>query len=106
MRLSKRRYFAFAIFSTITREAVRNPSLEIKGGNQPGVELAIGAQRLFNRNRREVLLLRSAAETASVRRLWLRLGLANLRRGRLFFATGEESLDHVKRHWNQEDGDP
>jgi hypothetical protein len=43
----RRRYFAFARFSTITGEAFLNPSFEIEGRNQHPVAFASAPGRLF-----------------------------------------------------------
>ena len=50
----KRRYFAFARFCTTTREAVLDPSFEVKVEVSLASRLVTGAKRLFERNRREV----------------------------------------------------
>jgi hypothetical protein len=67
-RQRKRCYFAFARFCTTTREAVPNPSFEIKVEVSLASRLVTGAKRLFERNTREVpvLSLKMLEESAAV----------------------------------------
>jgi hypothetical protein len=81
-------YFAFARFSTTTREAVLNPSFEINLEAKEAITCyAPIAPQALGVNRRL--------------RLWPRL--ANLLRCCFFFAPGEEPLDHIESYWDQED---
>jgi hypothetical protein len=57
------RYFAFARFCTTTREAVLDPSFEIKVDLSWCPRSAIGAKRLLERSRREVPVPRLTADT-------------------------------------------
>jgi hypothetical protein len=88
MPIRKGRYFAFARFCTTTREVILNPSFEITSKSQ-----------------RNLLVIAPSRTLASPCRLWLRLGLADLRRRRFFFAPGEEPLDHIECYRDKKNRD-